>query len=161
MAAWAAEADTVMFALSKGLGAPVGSILGGDAETMSRAWRVRRRLGGGMRQAGILAAAGLHALRHHFPLLAEDHRRARELAAAADAIPGVRAAVTETNIVMLDLEDAALQPSALLAALSARGVLMTQFGPRRLRAVLHMDVDDDGIRRAAEALRDAAGRAAG
>ncbi|HEX8393574.1 MAG TPA: GntG family PLP-dependent aldolase [Longimicrobium sp.] len=161
MAAWAAEADTVMFALSKGLGAPVGSMLGGDAQTLSRAWRIRRRLGGGMRQAGILAAAGLHALRHHFPLLANDHRRARELAAAADAIPGVRAAVPDTNIVMLDLEDAALQPAALLAALAGRGVLMTQFGPRRLRAVLHMDVDDGGIRRAAQALRDAVAQAAG
>jgi threonine aldolase len=161
MSAWAAEADTVMFALSKGLGAPVGSILGGDAEAMRRAWRLRRRLGGGMRQAGILAAAGLYALEHNFPLLAQDHRRARELAEAAGLVEGIRAAVPDTNIVMLDLEDAALRPAALLAALAERGVLMTQFGPRRLRAVLHMDVGDEGIRRAAQALaevvRDARG----
>lgn len=152
MSAWAAEADTVMFALSKGLGAPVGSILGGDAEAMQRAWRLRRRLGGGMRQAGVLAAAGLYALEHNFPLLAQDHRRARELAEAAGAVDGIRAGTPDTNIVMLDLEDAALQPAALLAALAERGILMTQFGPRRLRAVLHMDVGDEAIGRAARAL---------
>src|SRR5690606_36558248 len=71
MRAWAVLADTVMVSLSKGLGAPVGSLLAGTEETMERAWRVRRRLGGGMRQAGLLAAAGLYALRNHLPLLAE------------------------------------------------------------------------------------------
>ncbi|HEX2189699.1 MAG TPA: GntG family PLP-dependent aldolase [Longimicrobiaceae bacterium] len=152
-----APADTVMVALSKGLGAPVGSVLAGPAEAMERAWRVRRRLGGGMRQAGILAAAALHGLRHNLGRLAEDHRRARELAAAADAVPGLAADAPETNIVMVRLEDPRLVPEALLAALERRGVRLTQFGPRRLRAVTHLDVDDAGIRRAAEALTDAVG----
>jgi threonine aldolase len=84
MAALADPADTVMVALSKGLGAPVGSLLAGSADDMARAWRIRRRLGGGMRQAGIVAAAGLYALRHHLPRLADDHRRARTLAARLD-----------------------------------------------------------------------------
>ncbi|HET6764249.1 MAG TPA: GntG family PLP-dependent aldolase, partial [Longimicrobiaceae bacterium] len=155
LAELAAPADTVMVALSKGLGAPVGSLLGGTAEAMERAWRIRRRLGGGMRQAGILAAAGLHALRNHFPKLMDDHRRARELAARIGALPGVTVAVPETNIVMVDLDDARLQPAEILAALEHRGTRMTQFGPRRLRAVTHMDVDDAGIARAAAAWEEA------
>jgi threonine aldolase len=161
MAELAAPADTVMVALSKGLGAPVGSVLAGTAEVMERAWRVRRRLGGGMRQAGILAAAGLHALRSHFSRLADDHRRARELAEAIRALPGVSVAVPETNIVMVDLEDARLEPAALLAALERGGTRMTQFGPRRLRAVTHLDVDDAGVARAAAACGDAVREALG
>ena len=156
MAAYAAHADTVMVALSKGLGAPVGSILAGTGEAMERAWRVRRRLGGGMRQAGILAAAGLYALRNNLGRLEEDHRRADALARGCAAAPGVVAPKPQTNIVMLDLEDDALRPEALLAGLRERGVWMTQFGPRRLRAVLHMDVDDAGVERAVAAFRDAA-----
>ena len=155
MARYAAHADTVMFALSKGLGAPVGSILAGDADAMERAWRVRRRLGGGMRQAGILAAAGLYALEHHFPLLEDDHRRAKELAHGVAALGGFRVPKPETNIVMLDLEDERLEPAALLAALERRGVRMVQFGARRLRAVTHMDVDDAGIARALSAAAEA------
>jgi threonine aldolase len=155
MAAWAAEADTVMVALSKGLGAPVGSVLAGTDEAMERAWRVRRRLGGGMRQSGLLAAAALHGLRHNLPLLADDHRRARALAAAVAALPGVAAAEPETNIVMVDLLDPRLQPAPLLAALERRGVRMTAFGPRRLRAVTHLDVGDEAIAHAARAWADA------
>ncbi|HEU0013615.1 MAG TPA: GntG family PLP-dependent aldolase [Longimicrobium sp.] len=155
MAEFARHADTVMVALSKGLGAPVGSVLAGDAETMRRAWRVRRRLGGGMRQVGILAAAGLYALRNHFPLLEEDHRRAKELARRVGVLQGLAAAEPQTNIVMIDLADAALEPAAVLASLERRGVRLVQFGPRRLRAVLHMDVDDDGIARAADAFAEA------
>lgn len=161
MADYAASADTVMVALSKGLGAPVGSLLAGDGETMRRAWRTRRRLGGGMRQAGILAAGALYALRNHLPRLEEDHRRAKDLAAAADAVDGLSAAVPETNIVMVELVDAGLQPAALLAALEEEGVRMTQFGPRRLRAVTHLDVGDEGIRRAGEALSAAVRRLRG
>lgn len=156
MAAYAAHADTVMVALSKGLGAPVGSILAGPEEAMERAWRIRRRLGGGMRQAGILAAAGLYALRHNLERLDEDHRRADALARGCAAAEGVVAPKPQTNIVMLDLEDDALQPEPLLARLRERGVWMTQYGPRRLRAVTHMDVDDAGIARAVAAFRQAA-----
>jgi threonine aldolase len=153
MADFAAEAGTVMVALSKGLGAPVGSLLAGSAEVMERAWRIRRRMGGGMRQAGILAAAGLYALRNNFPLLAEDHRRARELAAAVGALPGLASRLPDSNIVMVELTDPALEPAALLAALEAEGVRLTQFGARRLRAVTHMDVTDAGISGAIEVFR--------
>lgn len=161
MADFAAPVDTVMIALSKGLGAPVGSILAGSAEAMQRAWRFRRRLGGGMRQAGFLAAAGLYGLRNHFPRLEQDHRRARELAARAAGVPGLSVAVPETNIVMIDLVDARLEPAALLAGLERRGVRLTQFGARRLRAVTHLDVDDAGIARAGDALVEAAGELPG
>ncbi|HKP76066.1 MAG TPA: GntG family PLP-dependent aldolase [Longimicrobiaceae bacterium] len=154
MSAYAAHADTVMVALSKGLGAPVGSILAGPAELMEKARRVRRRLGGGMRQAGLLAAAGLYALRNNLERLEEDHRRAHALAHGCATAPGVVAAKPQTNIVMLDLEDGPPTVAEVLAGLEARGVRMVQFGPRRIRAVTHMDVDDAGIARAVETFRE-------
>lgn len=157
MALLAAPVDTVTMALSKGLGAPVGSMLAGSADAMQQAWRIRRRLGGGMRQAGFLAAAGLYALRNHFPLLEQDHRRARELASRAAGVQALSVAAPETNIVMIDLADPRLEPGAVLAGLNARGVWMTQFGPRRLRAVTHLDVDDAGIARAGDALLETVG----
>lgn len=153
LAELAAPADTVMMALSKGLGAPVGSVLAGEEEVMERAWRIRRRLGGGMRQAGLLAAAGVYALRNHFSRLAEDHRRARRFAAGAGQLPGILAATPDTNIVMLDLVDQRLDPAEIVSALAERGILVTRFGPRRLRAVTHLDVDDAGIERALGALQ--------
>jgi threonine aldolase len=157
MREWAELADTVMVAFSKGLGAPVGSVLAGTEETMEEAWRVRRRFGGGMRQAGILAAAALYGLEHHFAGLAEDHRRAKRLAGLAGELAGVVAAPPETNIVMIDLREA--EPLEVLRGLRARGVWMTQFGPRRLRAVTHRDVDDEGVERAGVALAEVLGRA--
>jgi threonine aldolase len=160
MAALADPADTVMVALSKGLGAPVGSLLAGGADDMARAWRIRRRLGGGMRQAGIVAAAGLHALRHHLPRLVDDHRRARTLAARLDALPGLRVPTPETNIVMVELEDGAPSPALMVKTLVSRGVWVVPFGPRRLRAVTHADVDDAGIERAAAAFEHVLGRRA-
>jgi threonine aldolase len=102
-AEYAASADTVMVCLSKGLGAPVGSLLAGSAELMAKAWKVRRRLGGGMRQSGILAAAGIHALDHHRSRLLDDHERARRLAEGARELPGIEVVSPETNILMLDL----------------------------------------------------------
>lgn len=160
MRAWAELADTVMISLSKGLGGPVGSILAGTDEAMRRAWRVRRRLGGGMRQAGLLAAAGLFALRHHFDRLAEDHLRARRLAEEVGAVPGLAAPRPETNIVMVHLEDPRLQADPVLAELAERGVRLSRFGARRLRAVTHLDVDDAGIGRAVAALREVVDSAA-
>ena len=145
-------ADTVMVCLSKGLGAPVGSVLAGPGELMNRAWGIRGRLGGGMRQSGILAAAGIYALDHHRDRLARDHARAQELARGAGEIPGIEVVPPDTNIVMLDLIDEELPLEGLLAALAGAGVLMVPFGPRRLRAVTHMDVDDEGISRALEVL---------
>ena len=158
---WAAPFDTLMMCFSKGLGAPVGSILAGDAPTVRRARRVRKRWGGGMRQAGILAAACLYALDHHVERMAEDHRRARALAAALRESPGVRVVEPETNIVLVDLEDGGYERAEMLAALEARGVRMIGFGHRRLRAITHLDVDDAGIARAAEVFRELAEARAG
>jgi len=145
-------ADTVMVCLSKGLGAPVGSLLAGTKEHMALAWRVRRRLGGGMRQSGFLAAAGLYALAHNRDRLSEDHTRARTLARAARGIPGVEAADPDTNIVMLDFPDLRFSLDEVLGILAGEGVRMVRFGPRRLRAVTHLDVDDAGIEKALEVL---------
>ena len=146
----ARPADTVMVALSKGLGCPVGSLLAGPAEVLERAWRIRRRMGGGMRQTGILAAAGIHALDHHLPRLVRDHERARVLARGLDALPGCRAARPETNIVLAEIEGSDLRVDRILGFLREREILMIPFGPRRIRAVTHLDVDDRGITRAVE-----------
>jgi threonine aldolase len=153
---WGDLADTVMISLSKGLGAPIGSILAGSAEAMEQGWRIRRRLGGGMRQVGLLAAAGIFALKNNIDRLAEDHRRARDLARGIGDVSGIDAAVPDTNIVMLDIDPEIATAAGFVEELAARGIRMTQFGPRRLRAVLHMDVDDVGIARAIEAVREVA-----
>jgi threonine aldolase len=157
VADFAATADTVMVTLSKGLGCPVGSLLAGTAEAMDRAWRIRRRMGGAMRQSGILAAAGLHALDHHLDRLVDDHRRARRLADAADALRTVSAVPPDTNIVMLDLGPDAPDAITIARSLADRGILMIPFAARRLRAVTHMDIDDDGIDAATDALAAAVG----
>ena len=151
-AEYGAVADTVMVCLSKGLGAPVGSLLAGPGRLMEDAWRVRRRLGGAMRQSGFLAAAGLYALEHHRERLTEDHKRARTLARAAGRIKGLSVQVPETNIVMIDIEAPGMNAEVLLALMAERGVLMVPFGPKRIRAVTHMGVDDNGIRSALAAL---------
>lgn len=144
--------DTVSVCLSKGLGAPVGSLLVSTAERIGRARRIRARLGGGMRQAGVLAAAGLHALRQHLRRLSEDHVRAARLAAALAPYGVVDAALVRTNIVPLDLSGAAMDAPAFAAAARARGVLVSVLGPQFVRLVTHLDVDDAGVERAAEAL---------
>jgi len=132
--------DSVSICFSKGLGAPVGSVLVSTAERIAEARVWRKRYGAGMRQAGILAAAGLYALEHHLARLADDHERARRLGAALGADP----ATIDTNIVVLDVADAA----AVTTAAAAQGVLVSALGPRFLRLVTHLDVDDDGIDRA-------------
>lgn len=146
--AWAAEADTVMVTLSKGLGCPVGSMLAGTREIIDEAWRIRRRLGGGMRQAGILAAAGLYALDHHRERLVEDHARARALAVRLDGLDGIRVVAPETNIVMVEVARDDLDAPTLLERLSEQGVRLSLFTSRRVRAVTHLDIDDDAIDRA-------------
>lgn len=148
---YAACADTVMVSFSKGLGAPIGSALAGGGEAMGRAWTMRKRLGGGMRQVGILAAAAIYALDHNLPRLPEDHARARRLAEVVDGLDGFRVVVPESNIVMIDIERDDLTPSEILDFMEARGVLVLATGPRRLRAVTHLDVDDEGIDRACAA----------
>lgn len=160
VADWAACADTVMMCFSKGLGAPVGSILAGPRDAIREARRVRKRWGGGMRQAGILAAACLHALDHHVERLAEDHARARRLAAGLRGAPGVAVAEPDTNIVIAELAPP-LDPGAVLAALEARGVRMVGFGAGRIRAICHLDVDDAGVGRAVEAFAEAVAEVSG
>lgn len=145
--------DTVMVALSKGLGAPVGSVLAGPADVMASAWRVRRRLGGAMRQSGLLAAAGLYALDHHLDDLARDHENARLLADAFASVPGLEPVPPETNIVLVDIVDPELDPGELLSFLDMHRILMIEFGNSRLRAVTHRDVSEAGIRRAATVLK--------
>jgi threonine aldolase len=161
IAEWVAPVDTVMMCFSKGLGAPIGSILAGPAPLIARARRVRKLWGGGMRQVGIIAAACLYALDHHVARLAEDHRRARALAAGLAAAPGVTVPTPDTNLVYVQLEHDSLDPGAILAALESRGVRMSQFGPKLLRAVTHLDVDDRGIERAVGAFQEVAGELAG
>jgi threonine aldolase len=145
-------ADTVMVALSKGLGCPIGSMLAGSAEHMREARVVRRRLGGAMRQTGMLAAAGLYALDRHMDRLHEDHERAYRLAEAAALIPGLNVITPQTNIVMMDVVAEGVSAVDVVAALAAHDVLMTAFTDRRVRAVTHMDINDEGLNRAAEAL---------
>ena len=154
---YARHADTVMVALSKALGCPVGSMLAGDGEAMEEAWRVRRRLGGAMRQSGILAAAGLYALSHHGDAIAADHARARRLAEGVGSIPGFRVIPPETNVVLIDLDKEA-EVVALLSFLEMNRILILKFGTRRLRAVTHRDVDDVGIARAIAVFGEWAGR---
>jgi threonine aldolase len=149
-AEYARHADTVMVALSKALGCPVGSLLAGPADVIEEAWRVRRRLGGAMRQSGILAAAGLYALDHHREAIPQDHARARRLAEGMRTLPGLRVETPETNVVFLDLEDESVPE--LLSFLEIRGILLSKFGTGRLRAVTHRDVDDIGIARVVSCL---------
>jgi threonine aldolase len=138
----AAPADSVMFCLSKGLGAPVGSMLAGTAEAIDRARGYRKRLGGGMRQAGVLAAAGLIALEEMPHRLGEDHANARFLAGELAKLPGIQIdpARVQTNIVIFDVTGTGLATTELTAALKTRGVLMNGINPRQMRAVTHFDV---------------------
>jgi len=147
--------DTVMFCLSKGLGAPVGSMLVGSAELMERARIFRKALGGGMRQAGILAAAGLIALEHGAARLHEDHANARLLAEALSNIENVAIDLdsVETNIIVFRLTGG-VNAADVVARLRARGILASAFGPDALRLVTHLDVDRAACVKAAEALTE-------
>jgi len=144
----AAPADTVSVCFSKGLGAPVGSAVAGAREVIARAHRARKLLGGGMRQAGILAAACLHALDHHLSRLVEDHRRARTLAEGLDNPALALDHPVETNIVILRVA----MPDRLLAHLRAHGILAVGFGPGRVRLTTHLGIDDAAVARALDAL---------
>jgi threonine aldolase len=134
--------DLVAVSLSKGLGAPIGSMLAGRRDLIERAVRYRRMFGGAMRQAGLVAAAGLYALDHHMARLVEDHDNARRLAAALVANPRVdlELASVQTNIVVFHLKPAAPDAATVVRNAAERGVLLFAFGPRTLRAVTHLDV---------------------
>jgi threonine aldolase len=153
----AAPFDTVAFCFSKGLGAPVGSVLCGPSEAIERARRVRKMLGGGMRQAGVLAAAALHALEHHVERLADDHAKARRLGEGIAKL-GLRVdPEPETNMVMFEVPDT----MGFLRVTRARDLLVNPTGPGRFRAVTHLDVSpadvEDALGRLAEALAELRG----
>lgn len=131
---------TVSFCLSKGLGCPAGSLLCGPKDLLHRARRVRKLLGGGMRQTGFLAAAGLYALDHHVARLADDHRRARELSMGL-LVGGIDVKLPPTNLIYVDLADAV----GVAAALGAMGILVHPTSPTRIRMVTHLDIDDAAI----------------
>ena len=155
---WARGFDTVSFCFSKGLGAPVGSIVCGGAAVIDRAHRLRKMFGGGLRQAGILAAAALHALEHHVDRLAEDHANARRLAAGLRELGARVDAEPQTNIVLFAVADAA----AFHAESKRRGVLVNPIRPGVFRAVTHLDVTsgdiDDALDRFRQALAPSASR---
>ena len=142
--------DTVSVCFSKGLGAPVGSALCGSKALIKNAHRWRKMLGGGMRQAGVLAAAALHALDHHVERLVDDHALAQRLAAGLSALPHIRVEAPQTNIVFADVQGE--RAAGLMAHLKSRGVLAT--GLYRLRFVTHLDVDAEGVDRAIAAVRE-------
>ncbi len=155
----AAPFDLVTVAFSKGLGAPAGSMLAGSRELMALASRHRRMFGGAMRQVGILAAAALHGLDHHRQRLAEDHHNARRLAeaVAGSAAVQIDLATVQTNIVIFRLRPGAVDAATLVAQARQRGVLLSAFAARTVRAVTHLDVSGDQVVRAAEVLRELLG----
>jgi threonine aldolase len=147
--------DSCTLCLSKGLGAPVGSLVIGSKDFITRAHRFRKQFGGGMRQAGILAAAGIYALEHNVERLAEDHLNAKRLAKGIAEIDGLDIDVNavETNILFFHVRKPGLTVPMLLDRMKAEGVLMGGTGPNTIRAVSHLDVSKDGIDRAIEVLR--------
>jgi threonine aldolase len=151
---YAAAADTVSVCLSKGLGAPAGSLVASSAARVQRMRRLRKRLGGGMRQAGILAAAGLYAIEHHVRRLTEDHRTAQRLGAGLSALPGLSPLPCETNILLVDV---ALPggAAALVQAAREQGLWCNAVSPLRIRLVTHLDFPESAVPEAVACFRRA------
>lgn len=154
-AEWARHFDTVSICYSKGLGAPVGSALAGTAEMIRKAHRVRKVFGGGMRQAGIIAAGALYALEHHVERLADDHANARVLARAVESTEGLSLewGAVETNLVWVAVDPALGTASDIVARLRQTSVLISALGPQVLRACTHLDVSREDAEFAAEQIR--------
>ena len=152
---YAAGFDSVWIDLSKGLGAPVGAVLAGSKDFILEAWQWKQRLGGAMRQAGIIAAGGVYALRHHVERLAEDHANAKVLAAGLAEIQGIalNPRDVETNIVIFDIAQTGLKPSELLEKFLVHGLRMSPVFPTRLRAVTHFDVSRPQVEEAVQIVR--------
>jgi len=148
--------DSVMFCFSKGLGAPIGSILVGEKSFIEKAHRYRKMLGGGMRQVGILAAAALYALDHNIERLAEDHANAKKLAHEISKIPDfdVEPEHVETNIVVFDVENAGLTAEEVVEEMSKKDILLVPFGKTLVRAVTSLAVDSDDIQRTADVMHE-------
>lgn len=147
--------DSVQFCLSKGLAAPVGSLVAGTQPFVERVRRARKQLGGGMRQAGVIAAAGIVALTEMVERLEDDHANARRLAEGLAALPGLKVnlARVQTDIVRFELDPAGPEPAAFLAALHERGVLMGSMGGRTVRAVTHYGISAEDVQTAVNAAR--------
>jgi threonine aldolase len=157
-AEWAKHFDTVSVCFSKGLGAPVGSALAGPRDLIAKARKIRKLFGGGMRQAGVLAAAAIYALDHHVERLADDHRHARVIAQAVADTPGLRLDPPDidTNIVFCRIDPELGTAKQVAMAWKARGVLVHVSGPDLIRACTHLDVSAAQAARAAEAIRETA-----
>ena len=153
---WARHFDTVSVCFSKGLGAPVGSALLGPKDLIARGRRIRKLFGGGMRQAGFLAAACLYAMDHHVERLAQDHANARLIAAAVRDVPGLRLVPpeAETNLVWFEVDPALGTAREVADRLKAKGVLVAALGQNVVRAVTHLDVSREQCERAAAAIRE-------
>ncbi|MGA2195767.1 MAG: GntG family PLP-dependent aldolase [Bryobacteraceae bacterium] len=154
-----APADTVMFCLSKGLGAPAGSILAGPKHLIAKGRLYRKRLGGGMRQVGVLAAACLVALEDSPKKLAADHANARFLAEGLARIPGIEPRAVSTNIVVFDVAGTGVPPAALSVQLKRRGILMNAINDRQVRAVTHYDATREDCAQALGAVAEAVAEA--
>jgi threonine aldolase len=152
---WAAHFDTVSICFSKGLGAPVGSALAGPADLIQKAHRLRKVFGGGMRQAGVIAAAALHALEHHVERLAEDHANAQVIARAVEATKGLalESGPVETNLVWVAVDPALGTAAEVAARLQGAGVLVSALGPQVFRVCTHLDVSREQVEIAAAAIR--------
>jgi threonine aldolase len=152
---WAGHFDTVSVCFSKGLGAPVGSALCGPGDLIRQARRHRKALGGGMRQAGIIAAGALYALEHNIERLAEDHQHAQIIAEAIRHSPGLRLDpdVIDTNIVIFEVDSELGTAVAFCARLREHGVWMNATAPQRVRAVTHLDVSREQVQHAAKVLQ--------
>ena len=149
--------DSVSICLSKGLGAPIGSLIAGSRDFIDRVHRFRKMFGGGMRQVGIIAAAGIYALDHHTDRLGLDHANAKRLAQGLSQIDGVKIDPNsvETNIVVFDVFETDADPRRIMESLVERGILMLPFGKTLIRAVTHLDVTPEDIERAIEITADA------
>jgi len=143
--------DSISICLSKGLGAPVGSLLLGSTDFIKRARRVRKVMGGGMRQAGFLAAAGIYALENNISRLKDDHRRARDIGKILETLPYVEEVIpVETNILIFRTT---MNETEFLAKLKEKGILATAFGPKTIRFVTHLDFTEDMLNRTVEILK--------
>ena len=145
MEEYATPFDTVTVCLSKGLGAPVGSVFAGSESIIQRAHRRRKELGAGMRQSGILAAAGLYAIKHHLPDLKQDHIHAQRLAAGLQRLPSLRVQSPQTNIVLIHLSGQFITSEILLKRMQDQGVAMVAVGPKTIRATVHRNLQTADI----------------
>jgi threonine aldolase len=157
---YAQWADSVSVCLSKGLGAPIGSLVAGPKLFIDRVHRFRKMFGGGMRQVGIIAAAGIYALDHHLERLKEDHQNAKRLAVGLKELKGVSIEPkhVETNIVIFDIADTGMIASQVAEAIKKEGVLIHAFGKTQIRLVTHLDVSNDDIEGALKAIEKVFGK---